>query len=68
MPAPGEYQLRFTFCDLCVVRTERCQESIAYAFEFAWSLDRILYQPGIDWLAFKLITPISRKEMHVQVW
>jgi hypothetical protein len=30
-----------------------------------WRVDWVLHYPGIDWLTFKLVASVSRKEMHV---
>ena len=65
---PISMSVLISVLEICVILTECCQECIADTLEFAWSVDRILHQPGIDWLTFKLITRVSRKEVHVQVW
>jgi hypothetical protein len=38
---------------------------MADTLEFAWRVDWVLHYPGIDWLTFKLVASVSRKEMHV---
>lgn len=67
-PGNALVQPRMDPARLCAGRTERCQKSVADTVEFAGSVDRSLHQPRIDRFTFKLITPVSRKEMHVQVW
>ena len=43
------------------------QESITNEHELTFLIDRLSHKLWIDWLIFKSVAPMSRKEVHVQM-
>jgi hypothetical protein len=50
-----------------VTMMERMQEGITKEHELTFLIDRLSHKLWIDWLIFKSVAPMPRKEVHVQM-